>query len=169
MYKNKNTEPYSINWSPFLMSCCLVLLSSDTLDMLSWTSTFWICNSSKRKEEKRLLACSSWHVGPKDPISQQQQVDHALAAPCLQKTPSMQSPKSNTLSASTCFSWKPLSNFYLALLFCLFTQDDTVMLVKPNQTARTARMHCCWTKLMGNVSTLCPLIALHFLYLLKWK
>lgn len=37
------------------MSCCLVLLSSDTLDMLSWTSTFRICHSSKRKRDKWLL------------------------------------------------------------------------------------------------------------------
>lgn len=46
----KTTKSYSINWSPFLMSCCLVLLSSDTLDMLSWTSTFRICHSSKGRE-----------------------------------------------------------------------------------------------------------------------
>lgn len=51
----KTTKSYSINWSPFLMSCCLVLLSSDTLDMLSWTSTFRICHSSKRKRDKWLL------------------------------------------------------------------------------------------------------------------
>lgn len=61
-YKNKPTKPYSINWSPFLMSCCLVLLSSDTLDMLSWTSTFWICHSSKKKKGKCLLIYSSLHL-----------------------------------------------------------------------------------------------------------
>lgn len=56
------------------MSCCLVLLSSDTLDMLSRTSTFRICHSSKRKKYKWLLIYSSLHLDQKDPISHQHYV-----------------------------------------------------------------------------------------------
>lgn len=77
----KTTKSYSINWSPFLMSCCLELLSSETLDMLSWTSTFGICHSSKRNRDKWLLECVPGCTCQHEPLSHQHWVHCDDSAP----------------------------------------------------------------------------------------